>query len=496
MTKTRKWHSRALSTLIALMLVLSFAVATPALAEVTKPEVAVDPNHAGEEAKYTIEFEVTAELEVGLHHITVDFPAGTTVPESYGFGHITVNDEPVLAGDHGDPGATKVTIPTPILVDPDEDAEVIVIFTDDAGIENPDAGTYTLWVNTSRTADATPVESEEYEIVDLPDVSEYELVVDFDLAYPGIAEDFVPPIKVDEWTNFEVILRVAVEGLKGYEDAKVKLTLVDAPEDAELTLDLGWPFDPAQFELEEGESESSGQFDLGNDEVFVLGAWGMCDEIGDYLLRVELLDTDDEVILDREIPFTVWEEFHTAKIHLFDGWNLISLPLIPLVSDIEVVLGAAGLDDVSIVRHYDGATDTWPWYIPSAAGPLETMEDGKGYWIRMEPANNPATLWIWGKEMPDPPDLPPTYDVVEGWNLIGFKSLEDMDHDLYLGNLWTAGFSDYSVIWGYDAAAAKYFNVYPLITQEPHGQLTPGHGYWLWATKDGTIVPPGWTPVD
>jgi hypothetical protein len=76
---------------------------------------------------------------------------------------------------------------------------------------------------------------------------------------------------------------------------------------------------------------------------------------------------------------------------------------------------------------------------------------------------------------------------VAGWNLIGFKSTVSLHHSDYLFNLYSSGLPNYSVIWGYDASVPKYVNVFPL--EQRSGNMEPGHGYWLWATAAGTIVP-------
>jgi PKD repeat protein len=170
----------------------------------------------------------------------------------------------------------------------------------------------------------------------------------------------------------------------------------------------------------------------------------------------------------------------TSSIELGTGWNLISLPLIPTTYNITTILADIS-GNVTIVWYYDAATAGWLRYVPgSLSNTLTTMEDGKGYFVFMAA---PESLTVTGQEMPTPPATPPTYNVYAGWNLIGFKSTTPMNHALYL--LSMAG--KYIVLWGYDNATG-YFSVYPLGAHG--GNMEPGHGYWLWATADGLIVPP------
>ncbi|GAH06298.1 unnamed protein product, partial [marine sediment metagenome] len=113
------------------------------------------------------------------------------------------------------------------------------------------------------------------------------------------------------------------------------------------------------------------------------------------------------------------------NIPLEKGWNLISLPLIPDDSRIESVL-ANVLDDVISVWKYIPKTDDKPadWSVystgPDAPIDLTTMGDGVGYWVNLDEA---GTMVLSGLETPLPPDGPHEYNVVVGWNLIGFKEV-------------------------------------------------------------------------
>jgi len=85
-----------------------------------------------------------------------------------------------------------------------------------------------------------------------------------------------------------------------------------------------------------------------------------------------------------------------TDISLSVGWNLVSLPLIPDDSSIEVVL--AGLVGVKSVWTYDAGI--WYSYSPGAPSDLTEMVDGEGYWMSMTAS---ATLSVTGTEMPVDP---------------------------------------------------------------------------------------------
>ena len=116
--------------------------------------VTVVPNCEGMRAEYTIMFDVHASLCSGVHNITIWFPEDTTVPETgWQTGNITVNGHDVFGVDVTAVG-TKVTFLVPQHI---ASGTVTVVFKEDAGIVNPPAGSYYLYVNTSRAPDATPM---------------------------------------------------------------------------------------------------------------------------------------------------------------------------------------------------------------------------------------------------------------------------------------------------------------------------------------------------
>jgi len=161
-------------------------------------------------------------------------------------------------------------------------------------------------------------------------------------------------------------------------------------------------------------------------------------------------------------------------ISLDEGWNLVSLPLIPDDSAIEVVLVDI-LEDVESVWSYNEVTGLWLSYAPGTPSDLTDMVDGDGYWVR---TSTTATLTVHGVEMPDPPSLPPDYDLVAGWNLIGYKALEEMTATAYLG----AALAEDSIrIYGFDDGS--YFGL-PL-----DSNMEPGLGYWIAMSEAGTIYP-------
>jgi len=182
---------------------------------------------------------------------------------------------------------------------------------------------------------------------------------------------------------------------------------------------------------------------------------------------------------DALIPATVTVsqgDFVDASIELDEGWNLISLPLIPLDWHIEVVL-AGIMDDVISVWYWDASAKDWDSFQPGGPPDLTRMEDGKAYWINMEAAR---TLNIAGTEMPKGGGMPHDYDVVVGWNMVGFKSTAN-----------NVTVEDY-------LAGTEYIRIYWFKNGTWHSipgtaynttMMVPGRGYWVAFTKLGTIYP-------
>lgn len=172
------------------------------------------------------------------------------------------------------------------------------------------------------------------------------------------------------------------------------------------------------------------------------------------------------------------------NIWLDDGWNLVSMPLIQSDSP-EVILaglsavGEETIPDILSVWGYD-PDDGWLSYFPGGPPPtLTQMTDGCGYWIDVEYAVDApdAFLTIHGTEQPLPGNLPPTYDVVTGWNLIGYKVSYPESANVYL-----AGITDSVVrIYGFDDGN---YSVVELAEN-----MFSGFGYWLAMSESGTIYP-------
>jgi len=199
----------------------------------------------------------------------------------------------------------------------------------------------------------------------------------------------------------------------------------------------------------------------------------------------------------------------TYNIALGLGWNYISLPLIPEDSDIEAVLESVE-GKYEDIWAYDAATETWRTYKPGAppeyydalaadgTEQLETMVDGLGYMINMTEA---GSLVGTGLEQRVGPYMPPTYSVYQGWNLVGFKTMDFNDDDLITQADDSMAVGYYLLTMDQDVDdqvvgdEVTYLRYYEPADGQFHELsdadiMLVGYGYWLYARVSGEIVPP------
>ena len=161
-------------------------------------------------------------------------------------------------------------------------------------------------------------------------------------------------------------------------------------------------------------------------------------------------------------------------VELVSGWNLISLPLIPLNSTITELLRDVA-EGIERVWAYDASTGEWYYYdLKAGVGDLKEMKDGLGYWVK---TSEGMILTVFGFEQPPPPATPRAYSLAAGWNLIGFKETEPMTVSEYLRGV------PYIRVIAFDPGTGRY------VILGDNDLLIPGYGYWVALSEPGTIFP-------
>ncbi|MCK4221362.1 MAG: hypothetical protein KAX25_00720 [Dehalococcoidia bacterium] len=514
---------KIISILVALGLVLSLVVmAAPASAQTcTATVTGTTPFCASETDTYNIVSTSPVTLLPGNDLLSVDFAEGTSLVGVTAAG-VTVNTFAVSSVVISD---THIEFPVPVLANIVVGDVVTIVI---AGVINPaDDGAKTLDLNYKLSCcDAVVFDCAEYTIA--PAKSSYKFVLDFGVAtmYPGIAEDFIPPFKACGqedygWLNatrwyseFDMTLMTDVEGCAGYNNVTINFELVSAPTNSTVTLGL---FDATLsiwfwWSLQEGDNSSWGPPVVGFPlpAAYTVTTPGRIhfDTVGDYEIclnatsptALECLPPGSELIIERCMKAKVYQWKDVCEIPLHRKWNLISLPLVPFVTDIDTLLLAYPAllrAEVDSIWNYDrnAPNCNGDWKVWDGGG-LTDMYDGKSYWVKVDYDNTDPDpdmhagafhgfLWVWGTEKPVPPNAPSAYDVCEGWNMVGFTSMTGAPAKTYLANWDTGATKPEPVIYGWNHGCfvvQKWNNI-----DFQAGNLVSGQGYWMAFPSAGQV---------
>ncbi|MDY6834752.1 MAG: hypothetical protein SVY53_08165, partial [Chloroflexota bacterium] len=285
--------------------------------------------------------------------------------------------------------------------------------------------------------------------------------------------------------------------------------------------------------VEGGPNPASANIPMGESQIYM---WKLrCNGLGNATITVDSVSGQDDcsgsdIPSDKiELPNSIsvnqvylielWGPEWDPEINP-EGWNQISLMVRPDNSAIDQVLGGVQ-EKVEEVWYYDASTEEWGgtwigahWDPDNGwSGELQTIEDGKGYWIKVK--ENCSISLSGAPVQPGLGDsVPPSYTVYKGWNLVGFSSLESMGLDEYFYTLyyndifkkawwwgsgpWYEWSLDDDVVrvpveegWMGDPIMSGEMVIMPSTALMPSGvSLKPGQGYWIWVADDSEIVVP------
>ncbi|UCF08150.1 MAG: right-handed parallel beta-helix repeat-containing protein [Thermoplasmata archaeon] len=161
---------------------------------------------------------------------------------------------------------------------------------------------------------------------------------------------------------------------------------------------------------------------------------------------------------------------------LYEGWNLISLPLIQLDNDVGAVLSSIS-GHYGAVQWYNASDldDHWKSNFTSKPQHLIDMDSINhiiGFWILITKPGG-VVFEYFGIQ----PGLPPQDIALHpGWNMVGFPSRENKNRTEGLNNL------DYGTqvdsIWAFDGATKTWEEM------GPSDSFILGKGYWIHATTE------------
>ncbi|UCF08082.1 MAG: SBBP repeat-containing protein [Thermoplasmata archaeon] len=160
-------------------------------------------------------------------------------------------------------------------------------------------------------------------------------------------------------------------------------------------------------------------------------------------------------------------------IFLHEGWNLISVPLVPPDLNVDAVLSSiAGYYDA--VQWYDAYAVTWQHTRlskPSHMNTLENIDHSKGFWVHItEPG---GVLFEYAG---NPPGFTSSIPLYTGWNAVGYPASGNMRRDMALNGL--AFGVQVDSIWYFDALNRTWREM------GPSDYFVLGRGYWIHATQN------------
>jgi hypothetical protein len=175
--------------------------------------------------------------------------------------------------------------------------------------------------------------------------------------------------------------------------------------------------------------------------------------------------------------FTV-EEYYDIDIPLYDGWNIISIPVDLEITARSAVLGPAVEALCESIWTYD-ANPGWQRYVyngPPQYNNLNEIVPKKGYLLKM---TGNATLSVTGKKLADT-----TISLVPGRNLVGYCSPNPQLPENVL-----SGTPEGLAVWTYDSLAGVWLTYLIGLFDFPDtiNLFQPGKGYWIY-----TPVPYDW----
>ncbi len=162
----------------------------------------------------------------------------------------------------------------------------------------------------------------------------------------------------------------------------------------------------------------------------------------------------------------------TSTIHLKQGWNLISLPIQPEDTNIDVVLNSIKGKWTDVFTY----EDRWVYkseYMNKWFGDLSNLEAGKGYWIKVK---EDCDLTIDGLRVKSA-----NISLKQGWNLIG--PVTTTQDNILLDNL-NVQYTDVFTYEGRWVYKSEYMNKW----FGDLSNLEAGKGYWVKVENNGQLA--------
>ncbi len=173
--------------------------------------------------------------------------------------------------------------------------------------------------------------------------------------------------------------------------------------------------------------------------------------------------------------FTINATLDSFYIQLYEGWNLISIPLIQLDTDLLDVLDSIN-GSYDAVQWYNAGDNSDHWkhnhiLKPSQLNDLVDIDHKMGFWVHV---TQPGGILLQCSGII--PSENQSITLKSGWNLVGYPSLNNKSRILALNNLTFE--SEVDAIWTYNASSQLWEQI------DEFDYFERGRGYWIHTTTD------------
>jgi hypothetical protein len=291
-------------------------------------------------------------------------------------------------------------------------------------------------------------------------------------------------------------------GLDGDDEHTVTPGSVDTDHDSHGTLTL------VSFTLDD--VDVSADVSTTDNLVFLYKAAGLT--LDEHTVVIEVEDVVGNSSGEVEHVFEVTER-DLFEVPVVPGWNMVSFPGAPADSAIDSVIGT-GVPVTSVYSYNPTIPGGWQTAVREAgadgtfgafAGTLTTIDANLGYWVLTStfeaievdiPAMAAGSATVGDTLPPQPPSIA----ISEGWNLISVRDVtgalgaagnddlsasNSIDSDVYLAGLEVSRILHFNTLQN----AWKVIVPDGVVTTNFNDNLGVGHGYWVYATEAGTLVP-------
>jgi hypothetical protein len=161
---------------------------------------------------------------------------------------------------------------------------------------------------------------------------------------------------------------------------------------------------------------------------------------------------------------------------LREGWNLVSIPLIPDITSLDYILESiSGKYDA--VQWYNSSDSNDPWKHYKVGKPFGNdiipLNETMGFWIHItEPCK---TMFIYNGTQPSSNQFIP---LKKGWNMVGYPSLTNHNRTVGLNQLK----------FGVDVDAVQWFDSSTKSWHDmgENDSFEIGRGYWIHSKANTT----------